>query len=93
MSNFVERIEKALEEVGRSRCPQVNPADLRELLQHFKSMDAKERMHYPPHVEMMVDAAQKVVEWQEGSGDRLVTCVAELRSALNYSRPNWRTTK
>ena len=91
MSNFVTRIETALEEVrGRSHVyPRINARDLEELLRHFKSMDAKERMHYPPHVEMLVEAAAKVARYYDEQGGAVA--LADLRQALNYAKPDWRT--
>lgn len=89
MSNFLERIEKALDESQMTRYPQVNPRDLRDLLRHFKSMDAKERMHYPPHVEMLVASAVRVHD--ECLMFVNAPVVNKLREALDYAKPGWRT--
>lgn len=93
MSNFVTRIEAALEEVRSAgpMYPRVDSRDLAELLRHFKSMDARERMHYPVHVEMLVEAAVEVVR---AAPERFVdsTQVKALCRALDYSKPGWRNT-
>ena len=76
--SLIARIDNALEESHQRKLPHVTVPvrDLQWLLSNFKAMDARERMHYPGHIEMMTAAATKAVR--------------ELSEALDRSRPDWR---
>lgn len=84
--NILKRMHIAIEDAVRRRTHgvYVDARDLHKVLELFRGMDARERLHYPPHVEMMADAAQKALPHLQG------TYAADIMRALDHARPDWR---
>jgi len=61
----------------------VHVRDLRELLLYFDRLDADARLHYPPHVEMLANAAEKALALLHPHQEQH----DELERALALARP------
>lgn len=85
-ANMMRRFDDCLKESRRRRDARVHVsyADLSELLLRFRRMDAQDRLHYPEHVKMLADAAQKALPHLQGA------YAADVMRALGFARPNWR---
>src|SRR6185369_10798166 len=86
-ASLLKRLDDAMEEARRRRVSNVTIPlrDMEWLMGQFKRMDAQDRAHYPEHVEMLADAAQKIASHY----GPVLKYGDELRRALDYSRPDW----
>lgn len=73
---------------GRGENRIVRRVDLAELLHHYDRLDAEARLGYPPHIAMLADASEKVIEVAKRNPDKeLRSAIEELSHALQLARP------